>query len=555
MHNFSCIPVQLIQGIDGTVKKEPNYELLEKAIGSKKWKLLQSRKPSIKEQKIFRQSSHLAILTGKINGITVIDLDGEAEQDLLKQGYELPLTPTVKTQSGGKHLYFKYDGRLKTATKINKNKNIDIRNNGGYVVAYGEGYEWLHHINDTELQEVPDIFINMMNTGNSKAIVSHSKGNLSESLTDAYSKARNVNMITFLKHHGYDVQQGKNFSCIFHDHEDENPSAQIVLNSKGEFRYICYSHIGGKGRLNLSLIDLWSALKQIDIKQAIEEILAFEGIEYKESKFIIQQKEKYHFNTMRIGDLSYIKNNFPYVYKYLHLYELELRALMDYAESNLHGTKYSYKGQAVFFLSTRYASNMFAKYKRASSINNNRAKTLLNILCTLGVMKRIPYEKLSTYVQVKAKNQNQERVTNFYSFNQLTDYVLSVADQRAKTMQENKFKVSTMTKDILISMFGEEIAEKVFPDGRVQSDNYKRFLETYSNIILKNIGNKGYTTKQEVIKQLHLPIGERKKEYHFDKVINEICNLYCLEFSFANKEIKKRFNIEDRGRKRLIYRA
>ncbi|OJH19671.1 hypothetical protein BLX88_06685, partial [Bacillus obstructivus] len=135
--------------------------------------------------------------------------------------------------------------------------------------------------------------------------------------------------------------------------------------------------------LNLSLIDLWSALKQIDIKQAIEEILAFEGIEYKESKFIIQQKEKYHFNTMRIGDLSYIKNNFPYVYKYLHLYELELRALMDYAESNLHGTKYSYKGQAVFFLSTRYASNMFAKYKRASSINNNRAKTLLNILCTL----------------------------------------------------------------------------------------------------------------------------------------------------------------------------
>ncbi|WP_139347053.1 hypothetical protein [Herbaspirillum sp. VT-16-41] len=85
-----------------------------------------------------------------------------------------------------------------------------------------------------------------------------------------------------------------------------------------------------------------------------------------------------------------------------------------------------------------------------------------------------------------------------------------------------------MTKDILISMFGEEIAENVFPDGRVQSDNYKRFLETYSNIILKNIGNKGYTTKQEVIKQLHLPIGERKKEYHFEKVINEKCNLYCL---------------------------
>src|SRR5690625_2483668 len=132
---------------------------------------------------MFYESSHIAIVTGKISGITVIDLDGTAEQDLLKQGYKLPNTPTVKTQSGGKHLYFKYNPALKTDSKINEQKNIDIRNDGGYVVAYGDGYEWIKHIHNTPLQEVPRFFIEMYE--------SHKKGN-KKSLANGGSKGAEI---------------------------------------------------------------------------------------------------------------------------------------------------------------------------------------------------------------------------------------------------------------------------------------------------------------------------------------------------------------------------
>lgn len=561
MQEYSIIPVILIPGKNGKVSKVPNKKLLKQATGKTRWKDFQERLPTLKERQIFMQSDHIAIVTGKISGVTVIDLDGTAEQWLKEQGFELPITPTVRTQSGGLHLYFKYDERLKTASDINKrqdyNQAIDVRNDKGYAVAFGEGYEWIHHIHTTPLQEVPGIFIEMANKSKSEpktSVSTVSSVNVSESISDAYTKARNINMVTFLQSHGYDVQFKHHFSCIFHDHEDENPSAQIVTNSKGTHRYICYSHPGGQ--LNLSLIDLWAELKQIDIEEAVEEVLAFEGIEYKESNFVEKQRKKYHFNTIRIGDLEYIKENFPYAYKYLNRYELELRALMDYAESNLYGTQYSYKGQAVFYISKRYTGRLFAEKKHTATVNDKRANTLLNILCTLGIMERVPRNELTEYAKNStAKLIKDGREINFFLFNQLTDYVLSIADQRAKVMQENKFKVSTMTKDILISMFGEELANKVFPDNRKQSQVYKKYLATYSNIILNEIQNKGYTTKQETISKLNEPITQRKKEYHFDKVINEICNSYGLEFNFATKEIKDKFGIVGRGRKRLIYKA
>lgn len=552
MKNLSIIPVRLIRGANGKVLKVPNGNLLKEATKKRSWLTFQKRLPTPKEREIFMRSSHQAIVTGEISGITVIDLDGTAEQDLLKQGYELPHTPTVRTQSGGKHLYFKYTDKLQTSAKINDCQNIDVRNNGGYVVAFGEGYEWIHHIHDTELQEVPEIFLDMVK-GDSK-LPSNQDIHIAEGEKDAYSKARAVDMVDFLRNHGYNVSEGENFSCIFSDHEDCNPSAHIVKNNSGDHRYICHSHDGG--RLNLSLIDLWSQLKGLDEKEALEEVLSFIGIEYEESEFIKGQKKKYHYNTRKVSDLSYIKENYPYLYKYLYRYELELRALMDYAEANLHGTKYSYNGEAIFYISKRYAGKMFSDYKRAKTINTRRAENFLDICCTLGILERIATEKISKTARESTSRLTKEgSAINFYSFSKLTDQILSVADYRAELMQKNNFKVSTMTKDILISIFGQEIANKVFPDSRTKSKTYREFFRSYSVIIMREIESKGYTTKQEVISKLDLSISKRKKEYHFDKVINEILDTYQLEFNFQNKELRKRFNISGRGRKRLIYKA
>lgn len=84
----------------------------------------------------------VGIATGKESGLTVIDLDGPHAPALLKQhGLTPPETRTVKTPKGW-HIYIQYDERIRQGAALfvadcncAKKCQIDVRNDGGYVVA------------------------------------------------------------------------------------------------------------------------------------------------------------------------------------------------------------------------------------------------------------------------------------------------------------------------------------------------------------------------------------------------------------------------------------
>jgi hypothetical protein len=109
----------------------------------------------------------IAVVTGYISDITVIDFDFKKDNDNnnINDGIELYnflinkygniKTPCCQTASGGIHLYFKYNSALLTGTKIN-NYTIDIRNNRAYVVAPpSKNYKWLVHPSECPPCEVP----------------------------------------------------------------------------------------------------------------------------------------------------------------------------------------------------------------------------------------------------------------------------------------------------------------------------------------------------------------------------------------------------------------
>lgn len=86
--------------------------------------------------------ANIGVLTG--HGLVVIDVDvkngknGLHALSELRTQYRLPKTRTVRTPSGGYHLYYRYDADrydLRCATEWVP--GIDIRANGGYVVAPG----------------------------------------------------------------------------------------------------------------------------------------------------------------------------------------------------------------------------------------------------------------------------------------------------------------------------------------------------------------------------------------------------------------------------------
>lgn len=74
----------------------------------------------------------VGIATGKISGITVVDIDpyNGGMNTIEANGIVFPKTAQVSTQRGF-HLYYEYKGKVKSTM----GKGIDVKSDGGYVVA------------------------------------------------------------------------------------------------------------------------------------------------------------------------------------------------------------------------------------------------------------------------------------------------------------------------------------------------------------------------------------------------------------------------------------
>jgi len=102
------------------------------------WKKYQTRFPTDKEIAAWERAKYnIAIVTGKLSNLLVIDTDNAkatAEfEELLGDLFEAPI---VKTPRGGRHYYFRLDSRFPSnKTLLGESKKIDIRSEGGYVLA------------------------------------------------------------------------------------------------------------------------------------------------------------------------------------------------------------------------------------------------------------------------------------------------------------------------------------------------------------------------------------------------------------------------------------
>ena len=126
------------------------------------WKEYQTRKPT--EEEITEWStkySGMGIVTGEISGITVVDIDVKSGGLETLKTLGLPITWTVKTGGGGWHYYYKHNEHIGQTSGVYQ--GVDIRNDGGYVVAppsmhqSGNRYEWMYK--EGELVNFPmDLF-------------------------------------------------------------------------------------------------------------------------------------------------------------------------------------------------------------------------------------------------------------------------------------------------------------------------------------------------------------------------------------------------------------
>ena len=132
------------------------------------WKEFQERHATDEELTAWfgNCSNHsIGIVTGSISGIAVVDFDSPEAVDFSKS-HDFPLTPLVKTGKGY-HAYYRYTPGVRNFQKRDDLPGIDLRGDGGFVVAppsvhaLGHLYHWVEGkgIDDIPLTDLPSVIL------------------------------------------------------------------------------------------------------------------------------------------------------------------------------------------------------------------------------------------------------------------------------------------------------------------------------------------------------------------------------------------------------------
>jgi hypothetical protein len=116
-----------------------------------KWQEYQTKRASEAEIRAWWEkfpSANIGIVTGKISGIVVVDIDTDKTTGEMGNYEDLPKTAFAVSGSGGRHFYYSYpEGEeIPNATRIRT--LADIRGEGGYIIAppslhaSGKKYAW-----------------------------------------------------------------------------------------------------------------------------------------------------------------------------------------------------------------------------------------------------------------------------------------------------------------------------------------------------------------------------------------------------------------------------
>ena len=157
------------------------------------WQEYQKKMPSTDEVKDWFErfpDAMIAIVTGKVSGITVIDIDTTEGFTIIDK--ILPdniKCPVAITPSGGRHLYFQYCPEL--VTRSRDLPGIDTKSDGGLITAppsinaEGKKYTWLKnfHIGDVTLPPVPQKYIDEVQKYHAQV----NAGNFSMNSSDAFN--------------------------------------------------------------------------------------------------------------------------------------------------------------------------------------------------------------------------------------------------------------------------------------------------------------------------------------------------------------------------------
>lgn len=179
-----------------------------------RWESFQRRRPNKKDVLSWFQrwpDANVAIVTGKVSGLIVLDVDprhggDDSLLDLERRYGPLPETVESISGGGGRHIYFAHPGDL-LRNRVGLEAGIDLRGDGGMIVAPpsihpgGGPYAWevSHHPDDLAPAPVPPWLLALAR--GETPYLGHSLGHWRSLVREGVAKGERNNTIASLAGH------------------------------------------------------------------------------------------------------------------------------------------------------------------------------------------------------------------------------------------------------------------------------------------------------------------------------------------------------------------
>ena len=350
-----------------------------------------------------------------------------------------------------------------------------------------------------------------------------------ENEKDLYSYINSIDLSEYLGIDGY-------VNCILPEHEDNSPSAHIYTTDDGTQVYKCF----GCNKC-YTIIGITEKLAQCKKSQAIEFIKSVYNLKLEKSDWVKQQQQ------MLIDNANYLDSEefdlqFPTLSKLIRTRKVHIQKML------IHFTQYindnmQIDGKTIFFDSYKNLMNV-------CGINPNKRINLsqsLTLFSLLNMIKKLPVEAIPEKELHKAQHiaakYGLKKLTNFYSFPEYGVLQFENSEEIAKTLKENHISLKGLSKEYVLRTFGEEVANKVYP--QYKFENSLGTSEKSDNATLKlinklcNIINRqGYCLESDIR-------GKGQTELQWKRSIQQILSVGKFQKVKASKANKQKFNIPD----------
>ncbi|EMU52819.1 hypothetical protein [Clostridium butyricum] len=335
---------------------------------------------------------------------------------------------------------------------------------------------------------------------------------------------------------------GQNFSCIFH--EDKHPSAQISQASDGSYRYFCNSsNCNYNNSSGLDIIDIVKLQRNLSTSEALKYLCDLYKIKIIDYAWIEQETQKLEKNYNILINFNEFKSMYPNIHRLLRYGYPVIFQLLFVARNSLQNRLFQCDGNSLFFISNRYLAKEISK-------NLTRTNQYINLLSVLGLVNKINNKDIHKDMLHRAKEIAKKNGHNRISFYTIPDFslVLSNAELKAKLMNENRFSINAMSKKYIENIFGTELANDIYLVPIKDLKIRQQIREHLECIVIKNITELGYTTKDIVLDE-KIFIGNRfidfsTRQYELNRVIPDLLQKYDLVYIKANHKINSILGID-----------